>query len=103
MSKLNNTILGVNISHDTSIAVVKNGVLVDVFEEERCRRKKYWSPKEDEKTLLQSIEQKINVEAIDEVVFASFDRRDYTYNVDNELTQDRIRTRKFKEEFSHRQ
>ena len=52
MSKLNNTILGVNISHDTSIAVVKNGVLVDVFEEERCRRKKYWSPKEDEKTLL---------------------------------------------------
>ena len=103
MSKLNNTILGVNISHDTSIAVVKNGVLVDVFEEERCRRKKYWSPKEDEKTLIQSIEQKINVDAIDEVVFASFDRRDYTYNVDSELTQDRIRTREFKEEFSHRQ
>ncbi len=38
MADLKNTILGINISHDTSIAVVNNGILVDVFEEERCRR-----------------------------------------------------------------
>ena len=60
MAELKNTILGINISHDTSIAIVHNGELVDVFEEERCRRGKYWSPRSNEMTLLQSIEQKIN-------------------------------------------
>ena len=100
---LKNTILGINISHDTSIAVVKDGVLVDVFEEERCRRKKYWAPKSDEKTLLQSIEQKIDTDSIDEVVFTSFDRRDYNYTVPKELREDRLATREFAKEFTKRQ
>ncbi len=103
MAKLENTILGINISHDTSIAVVKDGVLVDVFEEERCRRKKYWSPKAEDHVLLQSIEQKINVDNIDEIVFASFDRRQYTYDIDNELTQDRMRSREFQKDFTAQQ
>lgn len=93
---LENTILGINISHDTSIAVVKDGVLVDVFEEERCRRSKYWGPKgDDSEELLQCIEQKIDTEKIDEVVFSSFDRRMYDYSISPELAQDRLRSREF--------
>tara|TARA_B100000287_G_scaffold314138_1_gene297530 strand:+ start:658 stop:1839 length:1182 start_codon:yes stop_codon:yes gene_type:complete len=103
MTELKNTILGINISHDTSIAVVHNGELVDVFEEERCRRSKYWSPSADEEIRLQSIEQKINVDSIDEVVFASFDRRAYDYNVPTDLPFDRIRTREFRKDFTETQ
>ncbi len=103
MADLKNTILGINISHDTSIAVVNNGILVDVFEEERCRRGKYWSPSANEDVRLQSIEQKIDVSAIDEVVFASFDRRAYDYNVPEDLIFDRLKTREFAKDFSHRQ
>ena len=40
-------ILGINTSHDTSVAVLEDGVLIDVFEEERSRRSKFWSPVED--------------------------------------------------------
>ena len=102
-NKVNNTILGINISHDTSIAVVKNGVLEDVFEEERCRRSKYWAPHEKDDTLLQCIQQKIDIEDIDEVVFTSFDRRTTAYECDSELTQDRLASRKFKEDVIERQ
>ena len=103
MADLKNTILGINISHDTSIAVVHNGILVDVFEEERCRRGKYWAPRADETTLLQSIEQKINIESIDEVVFASFDRRQWDYSVPTELNLDRLKTREFAKDFTSEQ
>ena len=43
---MDNIILGVNISHDTSIALVDEttGEVLDVYEEERCRRSKYWDP-----------------------------------------------------------
>ena len=34
------TILGVNISHDTSVAVVEDGEVKHVYEEERSRRSK---------------------------------------------------------------
>ena len=97
---IENTILGINISHDTSIAVVKDGVLVDVFEEERCRRKKYWAPTPGEETRLQSIEQKINTESIDEIVFTSFDRRAYDYNIDKVLSHDRLATREFMQDMT---
>lgn len=100
---IENTILGINISHDTSIAVVKDGVLVDVFEEERCRRAKYWAPKPDEEARFQSIEQKINIESIDEVVFASFDRRCFDYNIDKTLSHDRLATREFMKDMTEHQ
>ena len=40
-------ILGVNISHDTSVAVIEDGNIVSVYEEERCRRSKWFSPADD--------------------------------------------------------
>lgn len=87
-------ILGINISHDASIAIVEDGKLVDVFEEERSRRSKYWAPKADEETLYQCIESK-ELNNIDEVVFTSFDRRQYRVKVDKSLSQDRMKSREF--------
>jgi predicted NodU family carbamoyl transferase len=81
-NSVKNTILAINISHDTSVAVITNGVVVDVFEEERSRRSKYYAPKGDEDTFLQVIQSKIDVDSIDEVVFTSFDRRMYDVEVD---------------------
>jgi len=98
MNKANhieNTILAINISHDTSIAIIKNGEVVDIFEEERSRRSKYYAPKCDEESFLQVIQSKINIDDIDEVVFSSFDRRMYDVEISPELPQDRLRSREF--------
>ena len=94
-NSVKNTILAINISHDTSVAVITNGVVVDVFEEERSRRSKYYAPKGDEDTFLQVIQSKIDVDSIDEVVFTSFDRRMYDVEVDPSLPQDRLKSREF--------
>ena len=98
MNKVNtikNTILAINISHDTSCAIIKHGEVVDVFEEERSRRSKYYAPKGDEDTFLQVIQSKLDADSIDEVVFTSFDRRMYDVEVDPSLPQDRLRSRQF--------
>tara|TARA_B100002019_G_C21236693_1_gene583143 strand:+ start:95 stop:1282 length:1188 start_codon:yes stop_codon:yes gene_type:complete len=46
---MKNIILGVNQSHDTSVACINNesGEVVAVYEEERCRRQKHFSPIDD--------------------------------------------------------
>jgi len=93
-SPWNRKILGINISHDASIAIVEDGKVTDVFEEERCRRVKYWAPHSGEETLYQCIEVK-QLDDIDEVVFTSFDRRQYPVKVDKELSQDRMYSREF--------
>jgi predicted NodU family carbamoyl transferase len=87
-------ILGINISHDASIAVIDNGVVTSVYEEERCRRTKYWAPHGDKETLYQCIEQK-NLEEIDEVVFTSFDRRQFNVVVSPTISLDRMKSREF--------
>lgn len=92
--EMNKRILGINISHDTCIAIIDNGVVTSVYEEERCRRKKYWAPLGSEETLLQCIEQK-DLEDIDEVVFSSFDRRQFRVTVSTNLSQDRLKSREF--------
>ena len=40
-------IVGINHSHDTSVAVVVDGQVQSVFEEERSRRHKHWTPSDD--------------------------------------------------------
>ena len=47
MAKSETTVLGVNTSHDTAVAVVVDGEVKHVYEEERSRRAKYWSPRDD--------------------------------------------------------
>ena len=41
--KQGDTVLGVNTSHDTSVAVIQDGEVKAVYEEERSRRSKYLS------------------------------------------------------------
>ena len=81
-------ILGINISHDTSVALVdeQTGEVLDVFEEERAIRKKYWSPTPD--TELQVLYQH-DMDDVNHVVFSSFDRRDFMIDIDEGLAQNR--------------
>ena len=88
-------ILGVNTSHDTAVAVVEDGIVKHVYEEERSRRSKYWSPSEDnngdepyEELGLVCIEHK-QLHSPDYLAFASFDRRDFKVNVTDKVKHDR--------------
>ena len=87
-------ILGVNISHDTSVAVVEDGEVVSVYEEERSRRTKWWSPVEDsaneyEELGLLCIDHK-QLHEPDALTFASFDRRALALEFKDKVLKDRV-------------
>ena len=87
-------ILGVNISHDTSVAVVEDGEVVSVYEEERSRRTKWWSPVEDsaneyEELGLLCIDHK-QLHEPDVLTFASFDRRAIALEFKDKVLKDRV-------------
>ena len=77
-------ILGVNISHDSTVCELEDGIVLNLYEEERCRRKKYWSPKHYPE-----------LKDVDHVVFASFDRRHTDLEVDGHIGLDKIWSRTF--------
>ena len=81
-------ILGINISHDTSVALVDEytGTVLDVYEEERAIRTKYWSPSPD--TELQVLYQH-DMDDVSHVVFSSFDRRSFMIDIDESLSHNR--------------
>ena len=81
-------ILGINISHDTSIALVdeQTGEVLDVFEEERAIRNKYYDPNPDKE--LQVLYQH-DMEDVNHVVFSSYDRRDFEIEIDPRLSENR--------------
>lgn len=81
-------ILGINISHDTSVALVdeKTGEVLDVFEEERAIRNKYYDPNPDKE--LQVLYQH-DMEDVNHVVFSSYDRRDFEIEIDPRLSENR--------------
>lgn len=110
--------LGVNISHDSSAAVVEDGELKHFYYEDRARRLKYFSPddlqhkpsaKTDSSknnfisTLWSTLLHKIDQSSIDNIAFSSYDRRGVTY----EFTPDEPFSRKeqqiFTEDFSSKQ
>lgn len=79
--------VGVNTSHDSSVAILEDDNLVAFYDEERYRRRKYWSPSEyfEEKTVVNKMYEclfhnKKLVEDCDYVIFASYDRRSYWEN-----------------------
>lgn len=95
MEKAKQVIIGVNTSHDTAVAVVEDGVVKHVYEEERSRRSKYWSPSEDnggEKPYaelgLLCIEHK-QLHEPDHLAFASFDRRNFNIKLKDKVRRDR--------------
>ncbi|SVB94089.1 uncharacterized protein METZ01_LOCUS246943, partial [marine metagenome] len=103
------TVLGVNTSHDTSVAVIVDGEVSDVFEEERSRRAKYWSPhSEVSKTKthddfgLLCIDHK-QLHHPDYLAFASFDRRELKLHVNNRVFKDRLLQGEMIKDFSAQQ
>jgi len=104
-------ILGVNISHDPSVAQMTDGIVDFLFEEERHRREKYWTPKvikngdgsqhgEEYLSIIQR-----GIPRPDEIVFSSFDRRvmEVVWNNEKEFDFNRLRQLKMAEEFSKEQ
>ena len=81
-------ILGINISHDTSVALVdeQTGEVLEVYEEERAIRSKYYHPTPD--TELQVLYQH-DMDDVNHVVFSSFDRRCFMLDIDESLSQNR--------------
>ena len=77
-------IIGVNISHDTSLAQITDGDIDFICDEARYRRSKYWSPqatgmmKEGQAAQvgMVSIIHK-DIKDVDKLIFASFDRRQF--------------------------
>lgn len=84
--------VGVNTSHDASVAILEDDTLVDYYDEERYRRRKYWSPSEYfgsnkivvNKLFESLLHNKPQVQDCDYVVFASFDRRGYWSNLETD-------------------
>ena len=86
-------ILGVNISHDTSLSVIEDGEVKNVWEEERVRRTKYWSPGMDvahDQVKLMTIDT-MQLSEIEHVAFASYDKRLLSVNFDGKLIEDRVK------------
>tara|TARA_R100001510_G_C7528942_1_gene121211 strand:+ start:141 stop:608 length:468 start_codon:yes stop_codon:yes gene_type:complete len=112
MSKGETTVLGVNTSHDTAVAVIVDGEVKHVYEEERSRRSKYWSPREDtvegdrgvsyDEMGLLCIDHK-QLHSPDYLAFASFDRRDFHIDVHEKVRRDRLLQREMVDEFSKQQ
>jgi len=104
------TVLGINTSHDTAVAVLEDGELVDVFEEERSRRSKYWSPS-DRVTSVEEEWDSFGLLCIDHkqlhkpdyLAFASFDRRAFNINVSKRVYKDRILQGEMIKDFSAQQ
>lgn len=74
-------ILGINISHDPSVAGIVDGNVEFVYDEARYRREKYWSPEPKNFSIYECIEHKLNTEEWDGIIFATFDRRNMAFSV----------------------
>ena len=103
------TVLGVNTSHDTAVAVIEDGEVKHVYEEERSRRSKYWSPAEDangeqpyDELGLLCIDHK-QLHSPDHLAFASFDRRDFNVNVHDRVRVDKLLQQEIVSEMSKQQ
>jgi predicted NodU family carbamoyl transferase len=103
------TVLGINTSHDTAVAVIIDGEVEDVFEEERSRRAKYWSPHSEfspEKGYsefgLLCIDHK-QLHKPDYLAFASFDRRELKFDVHKRVFKDRLLQGEMIKDFSAQQ
>ena len=89
-------IIGVNLSHDTSLAQLTDGNIDFICDEARFRRSKYWSPQstgainrgQPPQVGMVSIVHK-DIKDVDKLIFASFDRRQFELDWDDEVKHDR--------------
>ncbi len=106
-------IIGINSSHDTSLCIMEDGEVKELFEEERERRDKYYSPNINNPEL-HVVDSKGVADALinedgtpcGELIFASFDRRvcqidmDKEYLMENRLIAEEVAVAFSKEQLS---
>ena len=106
-------IIGINSSHDTSLCIMEDGEVKELFEEERERRDKYYSPNINNPEL-HVVDSKGVADALinedgtpcGELIFASFDRRicqidmDKEYLMENRLIAEEVAAAFAKEQLS---
>lgn len=99
-------ILGVNISHDTSVASITDDTIDFVFDEARFRRQKYWEVDDmmrRNEEGLQCIVQR-NIPTPDKLIVATFDRRGVKLSVPYEdVVCDRLKSMEFCRVFQNEQ
>jgi len=99
-------IIGINISHDTSVAEVENGELKYCHDEARFRRHKFWDPDKldpQHDKGLQCIDQE-QIQEPDHLIFATFDRKNIIWNIDSpKLIEDRLFAEQFAKDVSSQQ
>ncbi len=99
-------IIGVNISHDTSLAQITDGEIDFICDEARFRRSKYWSPQstgainrdQPPQVGMVSIVHR-DIQPPDKLIFASFDRRQFELEWGEDVQFDRQLQRKMIEFF----
>ena len=87
-------ILGINTSHDSTVAWVEDNKLIQLHEEGRVRRDKWWSPLEEGGPSIEhcgytAIPIK-GLTAPDQVAFTSFDRRGVELELSDSVSNDRV-------------
>ena len=99
-------IIGINISHDTSVAEVENGELKYCHDEARFRRHKFWDPDKldaQHDKGLQCIDQS-NIQEPDHLIFATFHRANLIWSIDDpQLIEDRLLAEQFAKDVSAEQ
>lgn len=98
-------ILGVNISHDTSVCLLEDGEVKNVWEEERIRRDKYWYPSKDvnyNEAKLMTIDT-MQLSEIEHIAFASYDRRQIHLKFNKSIHDDRVRQKEIIAEVAKKQ
>jgi len=87
-------ILGINTSHDSTVAWVEDNKLIHLYEEGRIRREKWWSPLEEDGPNLEHCGfTAIPVKGLtkpDQIAFTSFDRRGIELELSDSVHNDRV-------------
>tara|TARA_A200000159_G_scaffold164863_1_gene196860 strand:- start:3709 stop:4851 length:1143 start_codon:yes stop_codon:yes gene_type:complete len=86
-------ILGINTSHDASVCLVEDGEVKAVYEEDRCRRQKWYCPldrgQDFHEVGYMAIDQ-FQLHECDKVAYASYDRRGVTFEFTDNVHNDRV-------------
>ena len=87
-------ILGINTSHDSTVAWVEDNKLIHLYEEGRIRREKWWSPLEEGGPQIDQCGfTAIPIKGLtqpDQVAFCSFDRRGVHLELSDTVHNDRV-------------
>ena len=87
-------ILGINTSHDSTVAWVEDNKLIHLYEEGRVRRDKWWSPLEENGPPIEQCGYTaIPIKGLhkpDQVAFTSFDRRGVGVEFSSTVHNDRV-------------